>query len=79
MEETYIWDGGGRSEKRIGCKNGCSSMRDWRLPKIRSPFPYGESPYGNGQGESNIRIWDSPFPNRVCFHLGINIYTIIVI
>jgi hypothetical protein len=32
----------------------------WRSPKIRSPFPYGESPYGNGQGESNIPIWGVP-------------------
>jgi len=28
-----------------------SSMRDLEVAKIRSPFPYGESPYGNGQGE----------------------------
>ena len=32
----------------------------WRSPKIGSPFPYGESPYGNGQGESNIPIWGVP-------------------
>ena len=32
----------------------------WRSPKICSPFPYGESPYGNGQRESNIPIWGVP-------------------
>ena len=32
----------------------------WRLPKMRSPFLYGEPPYGNGQGESDIPIWGVP-------------------
>ena len=35
-----------------------------------SPFPYGESPYGNGQGDSNIPIWGIPVSKQSLFPFG---------
>ena len=42
----------------------------WRLPNEHSPFPYGESPYGNGQGDSDIPIWRIPVSQQSLFTFG---------
>ena len=46
----------------LGKKMGKMLFNAWLrgLPKLQSPFPYGESPYGNGQGDFNIPIWGIP-------------------
>ena len=40
-----------------------------------SPFPYGDYRTEMGIETRMFPYGESPFPNRVCFHLGINIYT----
>jgi hypothetical protein len=39
-----------------------------------SPFPYGDYRTEMGRETRIFPYGESPFPNRVCFHLGINIY-----
>ncbi len=45
------------------------------MAKIKSPFPYGDSPYGKREADKKITFGDSPFPYGVCDHLGTNTYT----
>jgi hypothetical protein len=40
-----------------------------------SPFLYGDYRTEMGRETRIFPYGESPFPNRVCFHLGINIYT----
>jgi hypothetical protein len=40
-----------------------------------SLFPYGDYRTEMGRETRIFPYGESPFPNRVCFHLGINIYT----
>ena len=50
-------------------------MRDLEVAKIRCPHFHMGSPRTEMGRESRIFPYgESPFPNRVCFHLGINIY-----
>ncbi len=55
----------------------CSSMRDLEVAKTTLPI----SIYmGSPRTEMGRETWifphgESPFPNRVCFHLGTNIHT----
>ena len=41
-----------------------------------SPFPFGDYHTEMGRETRIFPYGESPFPNRVCFHLGINIYTL---
>ena len=38
-----------------------------------SPFPFGDYRTEMGRETRIFPYGESPFPNRVCFHLGINI------
>ena len=42
----------------------------WRSPNEHSPFPYVESPYGNGHGDSDIHIWGIPVSKQSLFPSG---------
>ena len=44
-----------------------------------SPFPYGDYHTEMGRETRIFPYGESPFPNRVCFHLGINIYSTIIV
>jgi len=40
-----------------------------------SPFPFGDYHTEMGRETRIFPYGESPFPNRVCFNLGINIHT----
>ena len=42
----------------------------WRSPNEHTPFPYGDSPYGNGQGDLDIPIWGIPVSEQSLFPFG---------
>ncbi len=44
------------------------------FPIQGSPFPYGDPHSEMGRQRKKIPFGESPFPKRVCNHLGINIY-----